>query len=175
MSDSLATPWTVATRLLCPWDFPGKTTGVGCHFLLWGIFLTQGSNSPFLLWQVDSLPVSHKRSLWECYLVLNSPCDGKRRGKQRMRWLGSITDSMDMNLSKLSKDRGAWHAAVHEVTKSSWLSNWTVTTHRSFLRNMKTSQTSKQRPRWCAKRKSRIWEPYPRIRTSPSSRRFSSP
>ena len=32
------------TRLLCPWDFPGKNTGVGCHFLLQGIFLTQGSN-----------------------------------------------------------------------------------------------------------------------------------
>ena len=32
------------TRLLCPWDFPGKNTGVGCHFLLQGIFPTQGSN-----------------------------------------------------------------------------------------------------------------------------------
>ena len=34
MSDSFATPWTIATRLLCPWDFPGKNTGVDCHFLL---------------------------------------------------------------------------------------------------------------------------------------------
>ena len=32
------------TRLLCPWNFPGKSTGVGCRFLLQGIFLTQGSN-----------------------------------------------------------------------------------------------------------------------------------
>ena len=32
------------TRLLCPWDFPGKNTGVGCHFHLQGIFPTQGSN-----------------------------------------------------------------------------------------------------------------------------------
>ena len=38
------TPWTVAHRLLCPWDFPGKNTGVGCHFLLQGIFPTQRSN-----------------------------------------------------------------------------------------------------------------------------------
>ena len=45
----------------------------------------------------------------------------KRRGQQRMRCLDSITDSVDMNLSKLLeivKDREAWHAAVHEVTKS---------------------------------------------------------
>ena len=46
-------------RLLCPWDCPGKSTGVGCHFLLQGIFLTQGSN-PRLLYLLhwDSLPLS---------------------------------------------------------------------------------------------------------------------
>ena len=49
-------------RLLCPWDFPGKSTGVGCHFLLQGIFLTQGLNPHLLHWQVDSLPLSHQRS-----------------------------------------------------------------------------------------------------------------
>ena len=47
--------------------------------------------------------------------------EGKRRGQQRMRWLDSITDSMDMNVGKLEetvRDREAWHAAVHEVTKN---------------------------------------------------------
>ena len=44
MSNSLWPYGLQSTRLLCPWDFPGKKTGVGCHALLQGIFLTQGSN-----------------------------------------------------------------------------------------------------------------------------------
>ena len=46
----------------CPWDFSGKNTEIGHHFLLQGIFLTQGSNPPLLHWQVDSLPLSHQES-----------------------------------------------------------------------------------------------------------------
>ena len=59
VSGSLQPHGLEATRLLCPWDFPGKNTGVGCHFLLRGILPTQKSNLPVLHWQADSLPLSH--------------------------------------------------------------------------------------------------------------------
>ena len=52
--------------LLCPRDFQGKNTGVGCHFLLQGIFPTQELNPNLLHWQADFLPLSHQASPWFC-------------------------------------------------------------------------------------------------------------
>ena len=54
VSDSLQPSGPEPARLLCPWDSPGKNTGVGCHFFLQGIFPTQGSNLSLL--QADAFP-----------------------------------------------------------------------------------------------------------------------
>ena len=55
-----ATPGMVATRLLHPWDSPGKSTGVDCHFLLQGIVLTQGLNPGLLHCRRTLYPLSHQ-------------------------------------------------------------------------------------------------------------------
>ena len=49
----------ILPRLLCPWNSPGKNTGVGFHFLFHGLFPIQGSNSCLLHWEADSLPLCH--------------------------------------------------------------------------------------------------------------------
>ena len=61
MPDSLRCHGLQPTRLLCPWNFPGNNTGVGCHSILQGIFLTQGLNLRLLHWQADSVSLSHRR------------------------------------------------------------------------------------------------------------------
>ena len=72
-----ATPWTVAHRASPrPWDSPGKNTGVGCHFLLQGIFQTQGSTPNLLYWQMDSLPLSQLGSPIVILLFFKYSCLG---------------------------------------------------------------------------------------------------
>ena len=57
-----ATPWIVAHHAPLSWGFPSKNTAVGCHFLLQGIFLTQGWNLCLLHWQLGSSPLSQQGS-----------------------------------------------------------------------------------------------------------------
>ena len=64
VSNCRATPWTIATRLLCPRDSPGKNTGVSCHFLLRGLSLTQGPN-PCLLYLLHWQMILYHCATWE--------------------------------------------------------------------------------------------------------------
>ena len=67
---------TLACQVPLSMDSPGQNTGVDCHFLLLGIFPTQGSNLRLLHWQVDSLPLSHQRSpnwRWGRFISLYVP------------------------------------------------------------------------------------------------------
>ena len=62
-----------------------------------------------------------RADLLEKTLMLGKIEEGRRSGQQRMKWLNSITNSVDMNLSKLweiGEDRGAWYVAVHGITKN---------------------------------------------------------
>ena len=67
-------------RPLCPWDFPGKSTGVGCHFFLQEIFVTQGSNWHLLCllhWQADSFIIKHHGSPYWGLVKLSNNCQIK--------------------------------------------------------------------------------------------------
>ena len=120
----LETPWTVAARVFCPWDSPGKNTGVGCQALLQGIFLTQGSN-PYILcllhWQACSLPTEPhqgfpggwdgKESAYSAGHLSSIPESGRSPGEGN-------GNPLQHSCLENPMDRGAWRAVVHGVTKS---------------------------------------------------------
>ena len=88
-----------------------------------------------LMWKLKLQYFGHlmqRSESLEKTLMLRKIESKRRRGRQRMRWLDSITNSMNLNLSKIREmveDRGAWTVSVHGVEKSQiWLSNWTAAT-----------------------------------------------
>ena len=110
------TPWTIATRLLCPWDSPGKSTAVGCHCLLQEIFSTQGSNLGLLYCRQILNHLSHQGRFMYLYMYIYI---GEGNGTP-----------LQCSCLENPMDRGAWWAVVHGVVKSqTWLSDFTFTFH----------------------------------------------
>ena len=90
--------WTVATRLLCPWDSPGKITAVGCHVLLLGIFPTQSaSNILFLGLHGGYLEVSLLKWTYTLGTFLNMP----NKEEEKLRILPNVVAFRNFRQSRL--------------------------------------------------------------------------
>ena len=101
----------------------------------------KGNQSWIFIGRTDAeieAPIPDAKSCSLEKILVQGKIEGRRRrGRQRTRWLGGLTESMDVSLSKLQemvKDREVWSAAVHGVEKSQTWSNWTTVTTRTLLR-----------------------------------------
>ena len=93
------------TRLPHPWDSPGKNTGVGCHFLLQGILLTQGSNLHLLSWQAASLPPGKLITGGPTLSVQQHPAE-ESQGPRLVHWLTPAFSSSERSRSGVPHPSG---------------------------------------------------------------------
>ena len=129
MPNSLWSHGLQPIRLLYPWDFLGKNTGVGCHFLLQGIFLTQGWNAyllHLLHWQVDSIPLRHLGS--PCTRLFDPElCVWGSHSAPRNCWLGVLISQLKTLKPRKSMvitgtNLWAWRPAFKSWIAPHWLS-----------------------------------------------------
>ena len=117
--------WETWVQSLGQEDLLEKEMATHSSVLAWKIRWTE---EPGRLQSMGSQRVGHYWVTSLHFMMLGKIESRRRRGQQRMRWLGGITNLMGMSLSKLwniVKDREVWHAEAHWVTKSwTWLSDW---------------------------------------------------
>ena len=136
MSNSLQPHGLQLARFLCPWDFPGKNTGVGFHFLLQGIFPTQGSNPGLLHCRQILYCLSHQGSPYLAKLLFKS--DGEIRtfsDKQmekthsstlawKIPWTEEPGRLQSMGLQRVGHD---WATSLSLFTFMHWRRKWQPT------------------------------------------------
>ena len=116
-----------ASRLLYPWDFPGKNIGVGFHFLLQRIFLIQGLNPHLLHWQADSSPLRCLGRPYITYTVYITATTHIRHGAQLMRmwavWASLATHPLPPHpplMGSPGPDMAALHTCSVVLPSAEW-------------------------------------------------------
>ena len=111
------------SRLLCPWNFPGKNTGVGCHFFLQGICPTQGSSLHLLCllhcWQVSTME-SHGRSKCFTHVSLINSHNNPKRCDQELRLRMTVTQLVPSGAGVHTQACAIMHWLSEAQTRSGW-------------------------------------------------------